>query len=661
MARRPAGMGAAAQLTGAVADSRTTMCGFCGVFEYGSGLRVDRAQLERMNRTLVHRGPDDEGYFEAPGVGLAVRRLSIIDVAGGHQPMSNEDQTVSIVFNGEIYNFEKLRRDLVQRGHDLRTQSDTEVILHLYEDYGANCVTHLDGMFAFAIFDARASGGDKSGAGRLLLARDRLGKKPLYYADLGGTLVFGSEMKPILQDPRVSRDIDFEALYHYLSLLVVPAPYSILASIRKLLPAHVLETDAAGVRFHRYWNFGDFTKPSHISEEDALPEIRRLVFKAVEKRLVSEVPLGAFLSGGIDSSVVVAVMSRLMPRPVKTFSVGFQDSPSHTELPHARMVADAYRTEHHEFLLSPAEAEGHLHDLTRYADEPLAISSAVPTYLLAKAARSHVTVVLTGDGGDEVFAGYEHYVYERWAAAYRRFPAFIDPAAIWLAGKTVNGGRIAAWQSRALRFIQNARGSPGERRLGWASGWSEEEKRSLLSPDACQVLHLTSPVFLEGRMLHGCESVEALMQMDTLVGLPDEMLAKLDRTTMGASVEGRCPLLDIDLVEFMSGLASDVKLPGARPKHLKGLLRRAVGDLLPPTILNRPKQGFNVPLDTWFRAASRSFVASTLAPDKIRRRGIFDAAVVSNWLSRHWDGSVNASNRIYALLVFEIWAQEYLR
>jgi asparagine synthase (glutamine-hydrolysing) len=644
------------------------MCGITGIFEYGSGHPVTLEQLGRMNEMLRHRGPDDEGYYTAPGVGLAMRRLSIIDVGGGHQPISNEDGSVWVIFNGEIYNYQALRAELLRNGHHLQTQSDTEVIPHLYEDYGTGCVDHLDGMFALAIYEQRAPKAgmsrDPQNSGRLLLARDRLGKKPLYYADLGGSLIFGSELKPILQDPRVSKDLDLEALHHYLSLLIVPAPYSIFKVIRKLPAGCILECDAHGVRVHRYWNALNFVDNRHLPEHEVVAEIRRLLFAAVEKRLIAEVPLGAFLSGGLDSSTVVAIMRRLKGAPVKTFSIGFEGPHTHNELPYARRLADHYRTDHHEFLIKPDIVET-VQELVHYADEPFAISSSIPTFLIAKAAHQDVTVVLTGDGGDEVFGGYEHYLYERWAAAYRHLPITVDRVLMRSAGLLAGrlDGRVGRLCSRVQRFTSNARRSLSQRRLGWASGWSEIEKRRLYAPSIRHAFRATSTDRFLQEWLPDTEALEPAAQqncLDMLVWLADEMLTKVDRMTMAASVEARCPLLDRHLVEYLLSLSFALKIPGWRRVNLKHLLRQAITDLLPTDLLRRPKHGFNVPLDAWFRAGAKAYLEATLSPERIRRRGIFDAAAVADLLAGHQRGQINASNRLYALLVFEVWAAAYL-
>jgi asparagine synthase (glutamine-hydrolysing) len=412
----------------------------------------------------------------------------------------------------------------------------------------------------------------------------------------------------------------------------------------------------------QYWNYQSFTGQRQVSEQEAVAEIRRLIFAAVEKRLLAEVPLGAFLSGGLDSSTVVAVMSRLQTEPVKTFSIGFAGPEHYNELPYARALARHYHTEHHEFLVKPDIVET-VQELVQYADEPFGISSAIPTYLLAKAAREHVTVVLTGDGGDEMFGGYQHYLYEHWAALYRRLPLAFDK---WLTGSAnLLSGRIDGvlghWRSRITRFTETARQPSSVRRLGWASGFSEIEKQRLYSPLAAATWPTTTG-FLERQLSAPGALLPAAEQncLDIAVWLADEMLCKVDRMTMAASLEARCPLLDWKLAEYTAGLSFDLKVPGQRTAHLKHLLRRAVADLLPPKLLRRPKRGFNMPLDVWFRNGAKSYLHSVLSPARLRRRGLFVPQEVAALLARHEAGQINASNRLYALLVFETWAEKYL-
>ncbi len=611
-----------------------------------------------MTATITHRGPDDEGFFVRPEVALGMRRLSVIDVAGGHQPISNETGDVWIVFNGEIYNYAELRPKLESMGHVFRTHTDTEAIVHLYESYGEKCVDYLDGMFAFALYDLRPA----PRGPRLMLARDRFGKKPLYYAAVGGALIFGSEIKPVLVDPRVKRELDLEALHHYLSMLVIPAPFSIFKDIRKLPAGCLLVCDSGGFEIRRYWDYLSFVKERTVPEVDLMRDIRELIFAAVSKRLIAEVPLGAFLSGGMDSTAVVAVMSQLTSQPVETFSVGFNGPASNNELPWAKMAAQHYRTHHHEYLLNPDIVET-IEEFTQYADEPLAVSSALPTFLLAKSARREITVVLTGDGGDEVFGGYAHYVIERWAAAYRRFPRLLDrilDRAAALGERPTQSSGNSRW-SLMRRFVANSRASPGQRRLGWRSGFSEEEKKSLY---ACRDAPALTPT---GRYLDastvGLRSADPAVQsncLDILAWLPDEMLAKVDRATMGASLEARCPLLDCKLVEYMAGVSMRVKIPGHSTNNVKHLLRRSLADLIPDTLLNRPKRGFNVAMDHWLRSDLVGYVDHVLSPEKVRRLGLFDPEYVTALIGRQRTGKISAANKIYALLVFSTWAEAWL-
>jgi asparagine synthase (glutamine-hydrolysing) len=617
------------------------MCGICGVVEYRSRSRLEVEALERMTRTLAHRGPDDSGTWVDGHIGIGARRLSIVDVAGGHQPIANERGDVRIVLNGEIYNHVALRRELAARGHRFKTRSDTEVALRLYEDKGEASISRLDGMFALAIVDQRAD--------RVIIARDRLGKKPLYYADAAGTLVFGSELKAVLAHGGVSRELDRTALHHYLSLLTIPAPWTVYRAVHKLPPGHLLVCDREGVRVKPYFDLAELVERERDLDNDAPSRVRGLLFEAVRKRVDLEVPFGAFLSGGLDSASVVAVMRELLPGPVRTFSIGFEGPASHDELPVARLSANHLGTEHHELRARP-DVVSLVTDLVEFADEPLAISSCIPLLLLAREAGRHVKVVLTGDGGDEVFAGYPTYRYESWARMWRRLPRVVDSGATRLAQ-----GRHAR---RVRRFVENSRKPAGARWLGWSSGFSEREKASLWAGGASGA---NTEAYVESRLARYPGHTEAAggNVIDLEIGLPDEMLAKVDRMTMAASIEARSPLLDDDLVAYVAGVRFNDKL--ARPlQPPKPLLRAALADLLPPHVLRGPKKGFNVPLDAWFRGAAAPFVESMLAPQRIARRGVFEPAAVTRWVSEHRSGDVNACNRLFALVVFEAWAERWL-
>ncbi len=636
------------------------MCGIVGVIDHRGRRAVERETVEAMNATLVHRGPDEGGVWVDGTVGIGMRRLSIVDVAGGHQPIENETGDCRIVFNGEIYNHRTLRRELERSGHRFRTGSDAEAILHMYEESGLDGMRRLDGMFAFAIVDQRR-GRERP---RLVLGRDRLGKKPMFFADHGGRLIFGSELKAVLAHGGLPRDLDPEALHHYLGLLVVPEPLSIFRVVRKLPGGCTLACDENGIRIERYWRHADHAGERREEAGPLAREIRTLLFAAVEKRLDLEVPFGAFLSGGLDSGAVVGIMSRILSKPVKTFSIGFEGPPSHNELPVAALTARHFGTEHHELLARP-DAVALVHELVAYADEPLAVSSSIPLLLLAREAGKQVKVVLTGDGGDEVFGGYDRYRFERWATWWRRLPRAADRLVIAMAerarGRLDNAGARRAL-TRIERFVRNGRRSPGHRLLGWASGFDEDEARALCVGAAGDWSHPTSAVLLESLMAgYGALSDEAVANAaDVLVWLPDEMLAKVDRTTMAASIEARSPLLDDALVERLASVSFSEKI-SARPGGLsKPILRRAIADLLPPHLMTGKKWGFNVPLDDWFRGAAAPFVQDTLSAARLRRRGLFAPDQVARLIASHQAGDVNACNRLFALVVFEVWADRYL-
>jgi asparagine synthase (glutamine-hydrolysing) len=609
------------------------MCGITGVINYAKAAPIDVAELERMNGALVHRGPDDSGTFIHDNVAIAMRRLSIVDVAGGHQPVSNEDGAVQVVFNGEIYNHDLLRRELRARGHVFKTASDTEVIAHLYEEYGDDFIERLDGMFAIAIADCRTRG-----SVRLVLVRDAWGKKPLYYSDDGSTLRFASELKSLA---RRGDAVDAQALWHYLSLLVIPAPWTIFASVKKLEPGCRMVIDAHGVRISTFADPRAWIGSAPLTR-DAVMETRRLLLLAVEKRLATEVPFGAFLSGGIDSGVVVAVMSALLGERVATYSIGFDGPATHDESALARRTAEHLRTDHHEIRADPNVLEL-LPDLVAATDEPFAVSSSLPMLLLSRAASRDVKVVLTGDGGDEVFAGYAQYRYERWAAAWRRLPHGTD--------------RFASLDRRGGKFVAAARAeSAGERRLRWASGFLDDEKSDVLAQS--EALAPTSAL-LDGTAASAASRIESHTNaIDLRVFLADEMLCKVDRMTMAASVEARSPLLDDALARHV--LSIDIRSRVGMTQLPKRLLVEAVREWLPPHLLSRRKWGFNMPLDTWIRGGAREFVTKRLSQDRLRAGGLLAPHGVRRLLDDHFAGRRNAANRIFSLLVLQTWAERWL-
>ena len=622
------------------------MCGICGVFNF-DGAPVDAAALDAMRDTLIHRGPDEAGSWIDGGVGLAMRRLSIIDLAQGHQPIWNEDHTVGVVFNGEIYNYPELRERLAARGHRLRTQSDTEVIVHLYEDHREGCLAHLDGMFAFALWDARRQ--------QMLIARDRLGEKPLVYFADDRRLVFASELKAVTV-AGVPREIDLEAAYHYFTMMSVPAPHTIFRHVRKLLPGHYLTCDRRGtLTIRQYWDVTNWTPPSGTREPDRLAQLEDRLERSVRQRLISDVPLGALLSGGIDSSLMVALMSRLSNAPVKTFSVGFDDQDGANELPHARRVAKQFGTDHHEIVVRP-DIPDLLQKLVWFWDEPFGVSSAVPTYLVSRVAREHVKVVITGDGGDEVFAGYPRYRWDRWADRAGGPGAMIGRYAAPMLAPLASGRPSLR---RAERFFLSLTMTPDARYAYYLSKIDARQKRALFTPDLLAEFDrcgLRDSAMLEAayRGFSGHDRLSRRLYGDLKTSLADEMLTKVDRMSMAASLEARPPLLDHHLVEFAATLPSTDKLRGGVSKFL---LRRAAAEMLPPDILHRPKHGFDVPVGAWLRGGMKSFGEEVLFSSRAASRGFWRPDAVRDLWDRHQAGHSGLADRLWVLLCWELWCQ----
>lgn len=628
------------------------MCGIAGIVDF-DGRPVTEALLRRMCGAIAHRGPDDEGVkllpedaaAAGPRAALGNRRLSIIDVAGGHQPIANEDGTVWTVQNGEIYNYRALRERLERAGHRFATRSDTEVIVHLYEEMGEDFARELDGMFAIALWDDRRK--------RLVLARDRFGKKPVLYAEVGGRLWFGSEFQALLADPAVPRDLDYEALDEYLAFMAIPAPLTIYRGIRKLPPAHVLVRDAAGTRLSRYWSLA-YTPKLAIDETEAIAEIQRLLGAAVQKRLMSEVPLGAFLSGGVDSSAVVALMARHSSTPVKTFAIGF-DEARFSELPHARRVAERYGCEHHEFEVQPDAIEV-LPKLVRHYGEPYADSSAIPSFYLARLTRQHVTVALNGDGGDESFAGYMWHLAGRLAERWQQVPAALRRPAEQLAQSALplSGNRRSA-ASRLARFLSGASRPRAARYRAWLSVFTEELKAELYAPGV-RPPHddRLAPIFAAHADLDG---VDAMLAADVAWYLPTDLLVKMDIATMANSLEARSPFLDHELAGFVARLPSSLKVRGRETKYI---LKRAVEGLVPKENLYRSKQGFAVPIRAWFRGPLREYLADHLLDDRLERRGLFRPEAVRRLIDDHQHERADYAHHLWTLLMLELWFRTYI-
>jgi asparagine synthase (glutamine-hydrolysing) len=626
------------------------MCGISGVIYRDRQRAVHLQELQAMCATLVHRGPDDAGYMVQGNVGLGMRRLQVIDLVTGHQPLSNEDGRVWVVFNGEIYNYLELRKVLEQKGHTFATQTDTETIVHAYEEYGEACVTKFNGMFAFAIWDdVRRT---------LLLARDRLGVKPLYYFLNERCLVFASEPKALLQHGEVPRALDLEALDSFLTFEYIPAPGSMFRGIRKLPPAHVLVLQEGQVRIQPYWELP--CKTVTAPEEELAEALYDLLQDAVRLRLVSDVPLGAWLSGGVDSSTIVCMMSEITGRPVQTFCIGFEED-SYNETPYARLVARHFGTEHHERILRPHVVRL-VEDLIGYLDEPLADVSIFPTYMVSQLARQHVTVVLTGDGGDELFAGYEWYLADKLARYYGQLPAAVRD--YWLPHilqRIPPGERKKGLINKLKRFVEGAMLPAALQHFRWQIFLSEAAKQRLYSPELRHALAHHDPYAQHLASLSTAVLAEPLWQQqfaDINTYLADDILVKVDRMSMAHSLEARTPYLDYRVVEFAATLPSALRLRGL---HTKYLLKRCMAAKLPRAILSRRKEGFSIPMKHWLRRELRPLMQEVLSPARLRHDGLFDAAYVAQLQAEHLAGRANHAHQLWSLLVFECWRETYLQ
>jgi asparagine synthase (glutamine-hydrolysing) len=594
-----------------------------------------------MCDAMSHRGPDDAGYYVADRVALGMRRLSIIDVDGGHQPVHNEDRSVWVVFNGEIYNFKQLRRSLERQGHCFYTDTDTEVIVHLYEEYGDSCVEKMRGMFAFAVWDERQK--------KLLLARDRLGVKPLFYSVNGERLAFGSELKVLLQLPDIERRLNWGALSSLFSSMCTPTAESIVDGVHKLPPGHILTASPQkGVRIREYWDV-EF-EPDYTKSEDFFVErLRDLLDESVRLRMISDVPLGAFLSGGVDSSSVVATMAKLSSRPVKTFSIGFFD-PDYNELDYARTVAKQFGTEHHELVLEPNVLDV-IDDIAWYLDEPFGDSSAIPTYMVSKLAAESVTVVLSGDGGDELFAGYDRYLVERAERRYSMIPSPMRKVA-GLAGRMMREGM------KGRRFLRHLALDGADRYIDANMLFRDYDKGALFQPDAYREIQnhdmrVSWRPFLQNADRHWLSS---LQYFDIKSYLPNDILTKVDRMSMAHSIEAREPLLDHKLVEFAATIPPEMKMKGITTKYI---FKRAMEGILPKEILYRPKRGFAVPLSKWFRGQLGPFVRDLLLSQKSIERGIFRKSYIERLIELN-DRGRSMDLPLWTLITFELWCRRFI-
>ncbi|MEQ4717344.1 asparagine synthase (glutamine-hydrolyzing) [Nonomuraea sp. B19D2] len=616
------------------------MCGIAGMVSMS---RSDPMLVGHMCDVMRHRGPDGVGFHDDGRAVLGMRRLAIIDVATGEQPVYSEDERVVAVFNGEIYNFPELREELTKRGHRLRSTGDSECLVHLYEEYGVDLVHRLRGMFAFAIWDR-----DRE---RLVLARDRVGKKPLYWRADHESISFASELKSLAQDPTMSRELDLMALHHYLSFRYVPAPQSIYRDVRKLPPGHVLVWERGQVSVRRYWRLDHVPRPV-VDENEELERLRELLLEATRIRMVSERPLGAFLSGGIDSSAVVAAMAMQSSAPVKTFCVGFDDS-WYDERHKARMVARKYATDHQEFVVTAGLADV-LPTLAWHFDEPFADSSAVPSFYVAQMSRRHVTVVLNGDGGDECFGGYQRYALMDRAGKIPAIPTPIAAVSGRLGTHIMNRSRFGTFPQRLGRLMRFVGERPAHRYASLMSCFTREQKLCVYS-DALRgeladvdSYRLFTEIFRDSSAV---TEVGRVQDVDTLTYLPGDLLVKVDITTMANSLEARSPFLDHHLMEWAATVPSSLKV---RNLQTKLLLKKAVAPWLPEELLHYPKRGFGVPLAMWLRGELRELAHDVLTDDTARGRGLFNPVAVRDLLREHMEGA-DHGERLWALLQFELW------
>lgn len=624
------------------------MCGLAGIYNFKSLEPVSPIVLKAMTDTLVHRGPDDEGFYISGSVGLGHRRLSIIDLGGGHQPITNEDKSVWVVFNGEIYNFDDLHANLVKRGHIFKTRSDTEVIVHLYEEELEECFQRLRGMFAIAIWDQRRQ--------KLVLARDRIGKKPLYYFYDGSKIIFGSEIKAILQVPGISRGIDLEALSDYFSFLYVPAPKSIFKHIRKVLPGQYLTISPKGLRETKYWDLS-FAQVDELTERRWAAKLLETLQEAVQIRLMSEVPLGAFLSGGVDSSSVVAMMHKAVGDSVITSSIGFEEK-GFNELPYARSIASQFKTDHYEQVVRP-DAISVVEKLSWHYDEPFADSSAIPTYYVSKVAREHVTVALSGDGGDENFAGYRRYYFDQrenairsWLPSSVRQPIFGALASMY---------PKADWAPRIVRgkaTFQNLARCPIEAYFRSISACKSELKLDLLHRDVRRQVNGYDSLNVLREYYDRADTVDPLSRVqyvDIKTYLADDILAKVDRASMANSLEVRAPILDHKFMELVARIPSSLKLRGMEGKYI---FKKALQQFLPDAVLYRKKMGFAVPLEQWFRENLKEMAHDIILSTD--RDNLLDQSAVKKIWTEHQRGFRNRSTELWTIFMFRLWESKFM-
>ncbi len=632
------------------------MCGICGLIYSDPQRTPAPGLLEAMTQVIQHRGPDDEGQFIDGPIGLGSRRLSIVGLGDGHMPMSSDDRRVWVVYNGELYNHPDIKKRLTAKGHRYRTGADTESFIHLYREYGDEFLEQTQGMFSLALWDA-----DRQ---KLILARDRLGIKPLYYQWDRKALRFGSEIKSILCDAEVPREIEPEALNFYLAYLSAPAPYSMFKGIKKLLPGEMLIYRDGEITCRPFWNPRESIQSTQERSPQAMTaELAQRLRDTVNGHLLSDVPLGAFLSGGIDSSILVAIMSEFLGPGFKTFSIGFEGHSLFDETPHARLIAEKFQTEHHEEILSPNHLLDAIDDITWQLDEPLADSSCLPVYFVSKLAARHVKVVLSGDGGDEVFAGYRKYQAEH----FRRYCSWLPEPALRLLSRSlvsrIPESRSGYWMDylrQVKKFFRGLDPDPFERHLKWAIHFEDAIRAPLLRPEILESIDFERPYrFRRERFdeLDDTSDLNRMLWVDLRHGLPADMLMKVDRMSMLHSLEVRVPFLDHRFVEFGFSLPDSVKLRG---KTTKWILKEAFGGVLPPNIIHRRKHGFDVPVGEWFKNDLRETIEDICSESTVNRRGLFNPRQVRQIISDHQDGVRDYNNQLWMLLSLELWQRQYL-
>jgi len=626
------------------------MCGICGIYNFfQNNSQFLEEQIKKMCQVMTHRGPDDEGYYLDEKIGLGMRRLAIIDLITGHQPIHNEDESIWVILNGEIYNFKELREELIRKGHKFYTNSDTETIVHLYEEEGENVANKLNGMFAFAIWDKKNR--------ILLLARDRLGIKPLHFFQKNNIFIFASEIKSILVTDYYKKEIDFDALSKYFSFEYIPAPQTIFKDIKKLLPGHLIVINNDKIKIKKYW---DVRYEYEIKDENYYTEqIYERLREAVKKRLISDVPLGVFLSGGIDSSTVTYLMSQVSNSQIRTFSIGFEEQ-SFNELEYARIMAKYVRSEHKEFVVKSKMVKELVPILMKYLDEPLADASIIPTYIISKLAREFVTVALAGDGGDELFAGYDTYKAYQIARFYRKVPKFIRN---YIIKNLVNilpaSSKRLSFEFKAKKFISGIDYPPEISNYIWWGAYNPSEKDKLFSDDFKSLIKEDpySPVFFHLKNYKPENMLDRLGYLDIKLYLQDDLLVKVDRMSMANSLEIRVPFLDHNFVEFVTSIPYNLKLKGLKTKYI---LKKTMEAHLPRKVLYRKKIGFDIPLGVWIRKELKDFTLEILSKENLNRHGFFNYSYIEKILKEHFSGKHNHRQLLWPLIIFQFWYNHYI-